>query len=406
MNDRLHHSLFTPPRATDLLQQYQPGATFFASPARTILASGLKAALPHCATEQLPASAAALLRQAGAEGEAQPLLIGALPFRLDAPARLFIPQRLSVGQGVDRAPSASIGERGAPRPASARLPNAIRMQPTPDAYRGNVERALLRIRQFGLEKVVLSRSLTLEVRLDLAALLRRLAARNLLGYTFAIDLADAPEPRRTLIGASPELLLARHGRQVVSHPLAGSIPRSADAQEDRRRADGLLRSGKDRHEHALVVDAVAAALRPFCRTLRVPAAPTLLATPTMWHLGTEVRGELADPAASALTLALALHPTPAVCGHPTAAARDFIAGVEGFDRRFFAGLAGWCDAAGDGEWAVTLRCAEVGEHGATLYAGAGIVAGSEPALELLETSAKLRTMLAAMDLEAVLEQAA
>lgn len=258
----------------------------------------------------------------------------------------------------------------------------------------------------GLKKVVLSRSLTLDARLDLAALLRRLAGRNLLGYTFAIDLADAPGQRRTLIGASPELLLARYGRQVVSHPLAGSIPRSADAAEDQRRAEGLLRSGKDRHEHALVVDAVAAALRPFCRQLQVPTAPTLLATPTMWHLGTEVRGELADPATTALTLALALHPTPAVCGHPTAGARDFIAEVEGFDRRFFAGLVGWCDAAGDGEWAVTLRCAEVGEHSATLYAGAGIVAGSEPALELLETSAKLRTMLGAMDLESVLEQAA
>jgi isochorismate synthase len=397
MNDRLHHLLPVTPAADDPLRQYQPGATLFASPRRVLIGRGIKALAPQCTPAERAAQAMQLLRDHGAPGD---VLMGALPFTDAAPARLFIPAEVST-----RSPRAA-GPQQQPVPTpNYRRPHAVRMQPTPETYRDNVEKALACIRATGLEKVVLSRSLSMDVRVDLASLLQRLAGRNPLGYTFAIDLADSPAPRRTLIGASPELLLSRRGRQVVSHPLAGSIPRSPDPVEDKRRADGLLQSAKDLHEHALVVDAVAIALRPFCKSLWVPPRPSLLATPTMWHLGTEVRGELADPASSSLHLALALHPTPAVCGHPTTEARDFIGKVEGFERGYFAGLVGWCDADGDGEWAVTLRCAEVGDADATLYAGAGIVAGSLAADELLETSGKLRTMLSAMGLESVLETA-
>lgn len=411
MNDRLRHAFLKQVSATDLLQQYQTGATFFASPRRSLLARGIKAVLPPCDPSQLAVMAAQYLKNAELEGQPAPVLIGALPFRMDAssaPAHLFMPRQLISGTGVDSAVAAL---NSAAKPAEASLSAApLMQQPAPEAYRSNVRSALAQIRNGEFEKTVLSRSLTLAAQIEVPALLHRLAARNLHGYTFAIDLTDsglaAVSERRTLIGASPELLLARYGKELVSHPLAGSIPRSADAVEDRRRADALLCSAKDLHEHALVVDAVTAALRPYCKTLRVPSAPSLLATPTMWHLGTEIRGELADLATTSLEVALALHPTPAVCGHPTAAARKFIADVEGFDRRYFAGLVGWCDSHGDGEWAVTLRCAEVGAHSATLYAGAGVVAGSEPQLELLETSGKLRTMLAAMNLELMLEDQA
>lgn len=397
MNDRLHHLLPATPAADDPLRQYQPGATLFASPRRVLIGRGIKALAPQCPPPQRAAQALRLLREKGGPGD---VLMGALPFTDAAPARLFIPAQASIGPGRH----AGAAQQQLPTP-NYRRPHAVRMQPTPDTYRDNVEKALACIRATGLEKVVLSRSLSMDVRIDLASLLQRLAGRNPLGYTFAIDLADAPAPRRTLIGASPELLLSRRGKQVVSHPLAGSIPRSPNPAEDKRRADGLLQSAKDLHEHALVVDAVATALRPFCKSIWVPPQPSLLATPTMWHLGTEVRGELADPASSSLELALALHPTPAVCGHPTTEARDFIGKVEGFERGYFAGLVGWCDAFGDGEWAVTLRCADVGEADATLYAGAGIVAGSVAADELLETSGKLRTMLSAMGLESILETA-
>ncbi|SHH53249.1 isochorismate synthase [Massilia sp. CF038] len=394
MNDRLHHLLPATPAADDPLRHYQPGATLFASPRRVLIGRGVKAIAAPSTPANRAADAMRLLREEGEHGD---VLMGALPFAQHAPQRLFIPAQVSTYKSRP-----ADGAAGAP---VHRRPHAVRMLPSPESYRANVEKALACIRATGLDKVVLSRSLSIDVRIDLAALLQRLAARNPIGYTFAIDLADRPAPRRTLIGASPELLLSRRGTQVVSHPLAGSIPRSSDPAEDRRRADGLLRSAKDLHEHALVVNAVAEGLRPFCQQIWVPPQPSLLSTPTMWHLGTQVRGELADPALSSLELALALHPTPAVCGYPTPDAYDFIGEVEGFERGYFAGLVGWCDASGDGEWAVTLRCAEVGDEDATLYAGAGIVDGSVPADELLETSGKLRTMLSAMGLESILETA-
>lgn len=393
-------SALAAPQAADLLRLYPAGGSLFVSPRRAVLAQGRHATLPHGPAATLAERAAALLAAVRAEGVARPLLLGAVPFNQDAPAHLFVPEGVVFGHGVDG--PAPIAQPRTPAQRDA----AAEAAPSPDRYRRNVARALAHIGDGALEKVVLSRSLKVEADVAVPALLRRLAGRNPRGYTFAIDLPGQDDERRTLVGASPELLLSRRGMQVVSHPLAGSIPRSADPVEDQARAERLFGSAKDRHEHQLVVDAVAEALRPYCTAVHVPAGPSLVSTPSMWHLATEIRGELADPRHGALELALALHPTPAVCGHPTDAARSFIEEVEGFDRGFFTGLVGWCDADGDGEWAVTIRCAEVGERSATLYAGAGIVAGSEPALELAETSAKLRTMLNAMELESVLEDAA
>ncbi|WP_344407381.1 isochorismate synthase, partial [Dactylosporangium fulvum] len=244
-------------------------------------------------------------------------------------------------------------------------------------------------------KVVLARSLRVGAPgFDPAPVVRALAAREPGGYTFGVDLGGG----RTLLGASPELLVARHGRVVTANPLAGSAARSADPAEARRRAAELLRSAKDRHEHAVVSEAVARALRPYCAELTVPAEPSLVCTATMWHLSTLITGAVTDPAVSALTLATALHPTPAVCGTPTAAARAAIASLEPFDRGFYTGMVGWVDATGDGEWAVTIRCATADADGLDLFAGAGVVADSDPAAELVETTAKLGTMLAALGL--------
>ena len=135
---------------------------------------------------------------------------------------------------------------------------------------------------------------------------------------------DEKENSKTLIGASPELLVSRNGMQVISNPLAGSRPRSEDPVEDKRRAEELLSSPKDLHEHAVVVEAVAAALRPYCHTLHVPEKPSVIHSEAMWHLSTEVKGELKDPNTSSLQLAIALHPTPAVCGTPMEKAREAI----------------------------------------------------------------------------------
>lgn len=370
----------------NLLQLYRQGMSFFGSEQGALLASGLPTEMPLADLQML------LAHRQGA----LPVL-AAVPFCSDSPVQVVEPEQVCIfHRGCD-----VLIESGHAALQRVLANHATVQAPSPSTYQLNVQKALAQIRARVFDKVVLARSLTINTDVDLPGLLNTMAARNPLGYTFALELFG-PQ-RRTLIGASPELLLAKRGGLIVSNPLAGSIAHCTDPKEDALRAQALLRSEKDRREHALVVDSVVAALRPYCVSLDVPEGPSLLSTPTMWHLSTEIRGELIDPYASSLDLALALHPTPAVCGYPEEAARAFIAQHEGFERGLFTGLVGWSTSGGDGEWAVTIRCAEVGDGQATLYAGAGIVAGSEPELELAETSAKLRTMLGAMGLESVLE---
>jgi isochorismate synthase len=265
-----------------------------------------------------------------------------------------------------------------------------------------VTEALARMAAGGLDKVVLARALDVvaDAPVDPVRMLRELARRDPRSYLFAVDLpTDRPGSPRTLLGASPELLLSRHGDEVVANPLAGSAARVADPDEDRRRGEALLASAKDRHEHALVVADVAARLRPLVDDLEVPDDPSLVATPTLWHLSTTVRGRVADRDVSALHLARALHPTPAVCGVPREVAHAAITEIEPFDRGFYTGAVGWTDARGDGEWVMALRCGEVRGDRVRLWAGAGIVPGSRPADELAETGVKLRTLLDALGLD-------
>lgn len=405
MNDRIPAALLQAAQAhaagaeqtQGLLAAYQNGDSYFASSRLSLLAQGEQECLPACAVTELVRQASQSLQQA-VSARRPGLVLGALPFDVTQAAHLFLPAQVQIAAGTthDACPSAAKGHASnAGKSALAAAGKWPRAQALPGSvqYRRNVARILREIEDGSVKKVVLSRCLQLALQPDPAQLLTKLAARNPSGYHFALQLGD-----NCLIGASPELLLARHGREVSSHPLAGSVPRSTDVDEDQRRAAALLRSAKDLHEHRLVVDEVARALRPYCRKLQVPHQPALVATPTMWHLGTRISGELADPQTTSLQLALALHPTPAVCGFPAEPARRLLQEIEGFERGWFAGLLGWCDAFGDGEWAVTLRCAEVGTHGTRLYAGAGVVAGSDPYAEWQETSAKLQTMLQALEL--------
>lgn len=386
----------SPPSANALLRLYRAGDGAFVSPTCSLLTRGVYRHLDATSLQTLPAQATQLLRTIADEGEAEPLLVGAIGFDERTPPKLFVPDGVVMGAG------ATPDQRtvGGPPATAILLPDPVPglSLPAQARYCANVDKALQEIEDGHLDKVVLSRARKVEAQVDVARLVQRLMPRNLMGYTYAVNLQDSTSPKhaRTLVGASPELLLCKRGRHVASHPLAGSVPRATDASEDRLRAARLLESSKDLREHAYVVEAVARVLAPYCRTLIVPPAPSLVSTPTMWHLGTRIVGELKDDEATALELALALHPTPAVCGHPSAAAAAFIRQHEGFDRDYFAGLVGWTDLRGDGEWAVTIRCAEVGSQHATLYAGAGIVSGSSPQSELAETEAKMATMWNAM----------
>jgi isochorismate synthase len=270
--------------------------------------------------------------------------------------------------------------------------------PLPVEYEAAVAAALRAIDAGEVEKVVLARTLEVlaDSPIDPRLVARRLSAAESASYVFLVAL---PVGASSLVGASPELLVRRRGMRVSSDPLAGTAQRSPDRARDAVIARQLLDAVKEQREHRLTAEAVADALAPFCAKLVVDPEPSLTSTATLWHLQTSVRGTLKPDAPDALTIAAALHPTPAVCGTPRAAAADLIARLEGFDRRFYAGLVGWVDARGDGEWALTLRCAEISGSTARLHAGAGIVAGSDPAAEDLETEAKFGVLLRALGVE-------
>ncbi|WP_374204465.1 isochorismate synthase [Amycolatopsis sp. Poz14] len=277
-------------------------------------------------------------------------------------------------------------------------------QPAPEVYAESVRRAVNLIGDGELRKVVLARALDLvgEQGVSVRKLLRNLVVADPAAHAFAVDVSAPGDPApRTLVGASPELLVSRKGNVVTANPLAGSRRRTGDPAQDAQAISELRVSEKDLNEHALVAAQVAEVLGRYCTELDVPEEPEVIGTPTMWHLSTRITGRVGADGPSSLELAEALHPTPAVCGVPVGLARDTIARLEPEDRGYYAGLVGWTDLAGDGEWVVTIRCAEVSDKTARLFAGAGVVAGSDPAAELAETSAKFGTLLRALGAEGV-----
>jgi len=390
-----------------LLNNYELGDFFLATPSRTVLGKGNF--LTVSADEEtgnnfseLSNRVSALLSDAKKKGHKNPTIVGALPFDSHTTAKLVVPETLEISEPLEFDPKDKLETVI----SSTYVINPV---PSPKEYANGVQKGINYIKTNRLKKIVLARSLqiTLPEPVNVNQLIHNLAVHNKQGYTFAVDLPNESTNynsnsfvnRKTLVGASPELLVSRSGLTLTANPLAGSRPRSKNAEEDKRRANELLSSTKDLHEHAVVVQAVANALKPYCRDLNVPEKPSLIHTETMWHLSTEITGQIDDPSISSLELALSLHPTPAVCGTPTDLAKQSINEIEPFDRNFFTGMVGWCDAKGDGEWIVTIRCAEVANNSLQLFAGAGVVGDSKPEEEVAETSAKFRTMLHAMGID-------
>jgi menaquinone-specific isochorismate synthase len=327
-----------------------------------------------------------------------PVAFCALPFEDEAPATALIPTAV-LGRAADGTRWLTTIGPSRERPDGVPLvaatwqtaPSSFSVRPTraPASWCAAVADARDLVRTGALQKVVLAREVVVEG--DAPFLVHELVARLRASYPaafrFAID---------GLVGASPELLVARTGERVRSHPMAGTAPRSADPSTDARLAASLLASTKDRVEHQITIDFVLDALLPFCSYLDAEAEPSVVAMANVQHLATSVQGRLSSPPASALALAGALHPTPAVCGSPREEARAAIARLEGFDRGRYAGPVGWVDARGDGAFAVAIRSAELDGARAVLRAGVGVVGDSDPEAELAESRAKLAALLGAL----------
>lgn len=334
-----------------------------------------------------------------------PVAFGTFTFDEDAPGSTLVVPRTVLARRNGRAWLTTVGtprDEGAHHPdgAEARLrsyapprgPGRIRYGDgslTAPAWEHIVARAARLIRDGELEKVVLARDLIAlaEHPIDVRLLLARLAHRYPECYTFSVA---------GLVGATPELLVRRTGKEIESLVLAGTTPRGTSAADDIARGAALYASEKDRHEHECAIASVRETLAPLCSSLRTPSEPELLVLPNVQHLASHVSGRLAD-GASVLDVVAAMHPTAAVGGTPTGTALRLIRELEGMDRAGYAGPVGWIDSHGDGEWGIALRSGIVEGRRARLFAGAGIMGDSEPSSELAEAQAKFRVMQYALE---------
>jgi len=288
------------------------------------------------------------------------------------------------------------GLTGLTVPVQLTVPTGVRWADgslTTPQWQRAVATAVAGIRSGSLRKVVLALELnaTAAEDIDSRVLLARLASRYPDCYTFACE---------GLVGATPELLIRRAGSQVDSLVLAGTMARGGTPEADAALGAALLASAKDRDEHQYAVADVRNALQPLCADLRIEDQPSLLRLANVQHLATRVHGRLAAGEAashSALALAAAQHPTAAVCGTPAEQAMELIRELESMDRGRYAGPVGWVDAKGNGEWGIALRCGLLSARNARLYAGCGIVAGSDPQAEVAEAQSKFWPMRYAIE---------
>jgi menaquinone-specific isochorismate synthase len=353
------------------------------------------------------ADARELLSTIEVDGPHPPVAVGALPFSTSIEGQLVVPEVLVrrerdgttsltvTGSDPNSDPDAAAGAarwaRGPSQVSDDARPTEYVVRSVTDVRRWSeqVTAAARAVAARRLDKVVLARevAVTANRTIPVSEVVRRLGIAYPSCMVFAAD---------GFVGASPELLVAREGERVRAQPLAGTAPRHGPPGSDLDAESALMTSAKERQEHRLVVNAVRETLARFCDVLDVPEVPSLVPIGIVAHLGSAIEGRLAHPLPSALELAVALHPTPAVAGTPTEAALVHLAAVEGVDRGRYAGPVGWVDAAGDGEWAVGIRSADLAGSSARLLAGAGIVAESVAEAELAETELKLQPMLNAI----------
>lgn len=318
-------------------------------------------------------------------GRDDAIVCGTIPFEQDTPAEIFLvdhPTRLPSPLRGTTGPAAGNRACQGDQPAIAADDDA--------RYRQIVGDALRHIEASMVDKVVLARAVDIAVEADPGLTWWRSLTANASAHCFAVRLGDG-----VLVGASPEMVAEMTSEGFATHPLAGSVRRAHTMRETRSRGLRLLDSPKDQHEHHFVVNHIVERLQPVMGRIQVPWKPALLATDAMLHLGTRITGTPAD-GVDVLRAALAIHPTPAVCGVPTREAASLIRELEREPRGAYAGLVGWSDGDGNGRWVLALRCAHLTRTRARLFAGAGVLAGSTPDGEYAETAAKLCTMSLAL----------
>jgi isochorismate synthase len=410
----------------------ESGGFLLSSPTRVLAGVGAAARveLPNgmADTDRLNEAVRWLASLPATSGGVGPVLFTALPFARCAPATLYLPdllleehngttwvtvaQRPGASRQLPADPDllyAALAERFvAPagdfdtRALGAQEPKQ-RLIPEESVFLDTVRAALRAIAEGRIEKVVLSRSIdtVFDVPVDPTAVLHRLSVLETSSSIFAV-MKDG----HAFLGASPELLVARDGLLVRSHPLAGTAALPGDEEGNDAAIRRLVASPKEQAEHAAVVEAVSRTLSAWCTAMETPRPPQVVRLRNVAHLGTQIRGTLAHLDAqhsgileehpSALRLAAELHPTPAVAGTPRDVALELLDQLETDDRGPYAGPVGWVAGNGDGEFVVGIRSVELSGTLARVRAGAGIVAGSEPDQELAETTAKLHTALRAI----------
>ena len=325
-----------------------------------------------------------------------PVLFASFSFSPDEESVLIIPQVI-VGKKGDKSWITWIGS--SPQPdLNVTPPDLIHNSITwdsdehaDDAWKSRVSTAVDRIQSGKLDKVVLARDFTGHADQDIEprTILKKLAAEYPSTWNFSVA---------GLVGATPELLLRLSRKMVTSRVLAGTISKTGNDERDLALAASLARSSKDLEEHLYAVKSVADALEPFCTSTNVPDAPYVLHLANVMHLATDVTGAIAEKLAhvDAFTILEQLHPSAAVCGTPREQAGQLITEIESMSRGRYAGPVGWIDAAGDGELGIALRCGQIDGDSIRIFAGCGIVAGSDPDKELAESVAKLVPMRSAL----------
>ena len=325
-----------------------------------------------------------------------PVLFASFSFSPDDVSVLVIPQ-VVVGNKSGKSWITWIGSD--PQPVLKTEPDHVsngamswNEQPEADrAWKSRVATAVDRIQKGDLDKVVLARDITVSSTksIDPRALLNKLAEEYPTTWKFSVS---------GLIGATPELLLRLSRGMITSRVLAGTISKTGDDAKDLALAASLARSSKDLAEHEYAVRSVADAIEPFCSSTNVPESPFVLHLANVMHLATDVTGALVETLShvDAFTILEQLHPSAAVCGTPRPQAAQLISEIEGMSRGRYAGPVGWIDAAGDGELGIALRCGQINGDSIRIFAGCGIVDGSDPEIELAETYAKFAPMRSAL----------